>query len=435
MICDYNYVFDPNVYLKRFFAEGQKGDYLFLVDEAHNLVERGREMYSAQIYKEDFLAVKKLIKGCDKRLEQELARCNKMLLEYKRECDTYRIYEEGIGSLVFALMRLSERLDYFLQEGAQIPDKKEVTEFYLNLRNFLNIYERVDERYVIYAEHEEDGRFKLRLFCVDPSFNLQKFLDKGRATVFFSATLLPIQYYKKMLSTKEDNYAVYAKTSFAVDQKLLLIGRDVSSRYKRRNEAEFKKIAAYIAGIAAARKGNYMVFFPSYKLMEQVYEQFLGVMPDGMQVLMQESGMRENEREEFLSAFEEKRENTLVAFCVLGGIFGEGIDLKEERLIGALIVGTGLPQIGNEREILKDYYDRKSGEGFDYAYRYPGMNKVLQAAGRVIRTAADRGVIVLLDDRFLESSYLRLFPKEWEKYTICSFKNAGQAALDFWEQI
>lgn len=435
VICDYNYVFDPNVYLKRFFAEGQKGNYLFLVDEAHNLVERGRKMYSAEIYKEDFLAVRKRVKGLDKRLEQELSRCNQILLGYKRECDTCKVYEDGISPLVFALMQLLERLDFFLQEGQEITGKKEVTEFYLNLRNFLNIYERVDERYVIYAEHEEDGRFRIRLFCVDPSLNLQKCLDKARAAIFFSATLLPVGYYKEMLSTKEDNYAVYAKTSFSEEQRLLLIGRDVSSRYIRRNEAEFTKIALYIAGITAAKKGNYMVFFPSYQLMGQVYESFLQVMPKGMQVLLQESGMKEEKREEFLRVFEEERKDTLVAFCVLGGIFGEGIDLKEERLIGAVVVGTGLPQIGNEREILKDYYDRKAGNGFDYAYRYPGMNKVLQAAGRVIRTAADRGVIALLDDRFLESSYLCLFPKEWEKYAVCSCKNAGQKALDFWKEI
>ncbi|MBO5371835.1 MAG: ATP-dependent DNA helicase [Lachnospiraceae bacterium] len=435
IICDYNYAFDPNVCLKRFFGEGEKGDYIFLVDEAHNLVERGREMYSADIYKEDILAVRKLLKNKDSRLEKELTKCNKIMLEYKRECDTYRVYKDDISHLIFALMRLAERLDFFLQKNTDIPSKKEVTEFYLNLRNFLNIYERVDERYVIYTEHEENDRFKMRLFCVDPSYNLQECLDKGRATVFFSATLLPIQYYKEMLSTKKDNYAVYAKTSFLNEQKLLFIGRDVSSRYTRRNAAEFQKIASYILTVAEAKKGNYMVFFPSYKLLEQVYEEFLAIVPKDIQLLKQESGMREAEREEFLGAFAEKSDNSLVAFCVLGGIFGEGIDLKEEQLIGAIIVGTGLPQIGNEREILKNYYDEKTKEGFEYAYRYPGMNKVLQAAGRVIRTLEDRGVIALLDERFLESSYLRLFPREWSDYKICSQSDAGKVTSDFWQQL
>lgn len=434
IICDYNYAFDPNVYLKRFFAEGQKGDYIFLVDEAHNLVERGREMYSETLHKEDLLQVKKYTKQMDEKLEKELNRCNKLMLEYKRECDTYQIVEEDISHLIFALMRLAERLERFLQKQ-EFSDKKKVVEFYLNLRNFLSIYEGADERYVTYTEHEEDGRFKIRLFCVDPSYHLQECLDKGRATIFFSATLLPISYYKEMLSTKADNYAVYAETSFLDNQKLLMIGRDVSSKYTRRNEAEFQKIASYIEGTALQKKGNYMVFFPSYRLMEQVYEVFLGQETGQIQVLRQESGMGETEREDFLAAFEQVGNTSLVAFCVLGGIFGEGIDLKEEQLIGAIIVGTGLPQIGNEREILKNYYDEKTGDGFDYAYRYPGMNKVLQAAGRVIRTAQDRGVIVLLDERFLQSEYLHLFPREWNDYKVCHGNNFKEELSNFWQEL
>lgn len=432
IICDYNYVFDPNVYLKRFFGEGVAGDYIFLVDEAHNLVERGREMYSASIYKDDFLSARKILKKYDKKLEQLLGQCNKILLSYKRECDTYRVYEEDISALVFSLMRLSERMDLFLQRNVDFPEKKEITDFYFSLRDFLSIYEGVDERYVIYGEHGEDGRFKMRLFCVDPSFHLQACLDKGRATIFFSATLLPIQFYKEMLSAKSDNYAVYATTSFRQEQKLLLIGRDVSSRYTRRTQPEFQRIACYIRDIVAGKKGNYMVFFPSYQLLDQVYQEFLSLAPSDLTLIRQESGMREGEREEFLSAFEEESDNSMAAFCVLGGIFGEGIDLKEERLIGAIIVGTGLPQIGNEREILKEYFEEKNGEGFDYAYRYAGMNKVLQAAGRVIRTTEDQGVIALLDERFLEGSYLRLFPREWEDYKVCGLRDVGTRIAEFW---
>ena len=435
IICDYNYVFDPNVYLKRFFGEGQKETYLFLVDEAHNLVERGRNMYSASLYKEDFLTIRKKIKNYSRTLEKEFTKCNKILLEYKRECEKYQIVlPEETERFLFALMRLAERLDFFLQNHTDHPEQKEITEFYLNLRNFLNIYERVDERYVIYTEHGEEDKFRICLFCVDPSYNLQECLDKARATVFFSATLLPIKYYKEMLSAKTDPYAIYATTSFSKEQKLLLIGRDVSSRYTRRNQAEFQKIAVYIANITAAKKGNYMVFFPSYKLMEQVYELFLELKQEELQIIKQESGMKEGEREAFLEAFEQSNENPVVAFCVLGGIFGEGIDLTAERLIGVIIVGTGLPQIGNEREILKEYYEKKTGEGFDYAYRYPGMNKVLQAAGRVIRTTEDRGIIALLDERFLENDYLRLFPREWESYLICNKDMAGEAVSRFWEQ-
>ena len=433
IICDYNYVFDPNVYLKRFFAEGIRGDYIFLIDEAHNLVERSREMYSAQLYKEDFLAVKKLVKKYDPKLETGLGKCNKILLEYKRECEKYRLYDE-IGNLMFSLLKLASDMDEFLQRMSEFPERKEISEFYFSLRNFINIYERVDEHYVIYGEHTEDARFCLKLFCVDPSLNIQKCLDRGNAAIFFSATFLPIHYYKSLLSTKQDNYAVYAETAFEKEQSLLLLGRDVSSRYTRRNRTEFGRIAEYIYKAAGAKKGNYMIFFPSYRMMQQVYEEFWPMVTDKMDVLIQEAGMREEEREAFLEEFSVEREKTLVAFCIMGGIFGEGIDLKEERLIGTVIVGTGIPQIGNEREILMNYYEKKTGEGFNYAYRYPGMNKVLQAAGRVIRTVDDRGIIVLLDDRFLQREYLALFPKEWEACTTCTIETVEKHLEDFWKK-
>lgn len=431
IICDYNYVFDPNVYLKRFFAEGVKGDYLFLIDEAHNLVERGRKMYSAVLYKEDFLKIKKIMKQYSRKCVKALEKGNSHLLELKRQCENYEILD-NIGGLIFTLMQLGAALEEFFLKDITFPEKKEVQDFYLELRHFLNMYERVDENYVVYSEHEADGRFKLKLYCVDTAVNLQECLDKGKSTIFFSATLLPIQYYKKLLSTKEDNYAVYAKTVFSKEQRLLVIGTDVSSKYTRRNEGEFAKIARYIYETAQGKKGNYMAFFPSYKMMEQVLEKFYALNLGEMDCVVQETGMREQEREAFLESFRTKRDNTLVGFCVMGGIFSEGIDLKNEALIGAIIVGTGLPQISNEREILKNYYDKRCGEGFDYAFRYPGMNKVLQAAGRVIRTMEDKGVIVLLDERFLQREYLRMFPREWENYETVTVESVQAKVKKFW---
>lgn len=431
IICDYNYVFDPNVYLKRFFAEGVKGEYLFLIDEAHNLVERGREMYSAVLYKEDFLKIKKIMREYSRKCVKALEKCNSHLLELKRQCDNYEILE-NLGAFIFLLMQLGAALEEFFLKDISFPEKKEVQEFYLELRHFLNMYERVDENYVVYTEHETDGRFKVKLYCVDTAVNLQECLDKGRSTVFFSATLLPIQYYKKLLSTKEDNYAVYAKTVFSKEQRLLVIGTDVSSKYTRRNEREFTKIARYIYETAKGRKGNYMAFFPSYKMMGQVLEKFYALNLGEMDCVVQESGMREEEREEFLEAFRRERENTLIGFCVMGGIFSEGIDLKNEALIGAVIVGTGLPQISNEREILKNYYDKRYGEGFDYAFRYPGMNKVLQSAGRVIRTVEDKGVIVLSDERFLQREYLSMFPREWADYERVTVESVQERVKKFW---
>lgn len=396
-------------------------------------MERSREMYSAEIYKEDFLAVKKIVKRYRPGLEQQFNHCNRILLEYKRECEKYKVYD-NIGNLMFYLMKLASELDEFLQRSTEFPERKEVSEFYFGLRNFINMYERVDEHYVIYTEHMEDERFKMKLYCVDPSLNLQECIDRGNSAIFFSATFLPIQYYKNLLSTKKDNYAVYAETAFSEEQSLLLMGSDVSSRYTRRNQSEFERIAQYIQKTGLAKKGNYMVFFPSYKMMQQVYEVFQELDGGTVEAIMQEPGMNEEKREAFLAEFLAEREKTLIAFCVMGGIFGEGIDLKKEQLIGAIIVGTGLPQISNEREILMDYYEKRMGEGFDYAYRYPGMNKVLQAAGRVIRTIDDVGVIELLDERFLQSDYRNLFPKEWEKRLVCTVDSVESYLEKFWEE-
>ncbi len=434
IICDYNYVFDPNVYLRRFFAEGVKGDYLFLVDEAHNLVERGREMYSAVLYKEDFLENKKILKNYSKKCSASLERCNRHLLKMKRDCDGYRVLG-GIEDLIFALLQLGFAMEEFFQKEINIPEKKEVQEFYLNVRHFLNMYELVDENYVIYTEHEPDGRFKLKLYCVNPAVNLQSCIDKGRSTIFFSATLLPIQYYKKLLSTCADNYAVYAQSVFANDQKLLVVAKDVSSKYTRRNQQEFEKIASYIYEAAMAKNGNYIAFFPSYRMMEEVFACFVqreGIFEE-LECICQQSGMSELQREEFLSNFTSPREKTLVGFCVMGGIFAEGIDLKHEALIGVIVVGTGLPQISNEREILKDFYDRQERAGFAYAFRYPGMNKVLQAAGRVIRTSEDRGVILLLDERFLQQEYQALFPREWEGFQTVVLAQVREVVEGFWK--
>lgn len=433
IICDYNYVFDPNVYLKRFFSEEEKGDYIFLVDEAHNLVERGREMYSAVLVKEEILTVKKLVRGKDRKLEAALEKCNRQMLEWKRECETYTIYE-SIGAFAFSLMRLMSLLDIFLQSRGEMPERKEVTEFYLNLRHFMNMFERVDENYVLYSDFDETDRFCLHLYCVNPSVNLQECLERGKSTIFFSATLLPVNYYKNLLSSKKDNYAVYADSAFREEQRLLFIGRDVSSLYTRRTLGEFHRIALYIQQVLRAKKGNYLIFFPAYRFMEDVYEQFLTVNEQEADCMMQSGNMNEADREEFIQEFSNPRGKSLAAFCVLGGIFSEGIDLKEDLLIGVLIVGTGLPQICNQREILKEYYQEENGQGFDYAYQYPGMNKVLQAAGRVIRTASDRGIIGLLDERFLRSDYRQLFPREWSQYEVHTLDSLPGALEAFWKK-
>ena len=440
IICDYNYVFDPNAYLRRFFGESVKGDYIFLIDEAHNLVERGREMYTASICKEDFLKIRKLVRYEDEKLTKRLDVCNRQLLELKRECEDYQILS-SVAPVYLKLLNLISELERFLEEHKEHSGndelRKEVLEFYFQIRMFVDICERLDENYLIYSELKADGTFKVCLYCVNPATNLQSFLEKGVATIFFSATLLPIHYYKKLLSVEKDDYAIYANSPFDSANRLLLMGNDVSTKYTRRDESMYRRYARYILQVAESRLGNYMVFFPSYRFMEDVSGFFVDLMEQegaAIDYIMQSQYMSEEARERFLESFEETGDRSLIGFCVMGGIFSEGIDLAEDKLIGAMIIGTGLPQVCREREILKYYFDTHGERGFDYAYLYPGMNKVLQSAGRVIRTDTDKGVILLLDERFRDRRYRENFPREWDNIKSCNIENITAQIHSFWSE-
>lgn len=434
VICDYNYVFDPTVHLKRFFGDGAGGDYIFLIDEAHNLAERGREMYSASICREDAVRIRKAMKERAPRLYRSLGKLDKQLKELQEECGNYLVLP-GTGSITMTILKVQGEFDAFLEAHKDVELEDEVRKFYFDIRNFLNIAELIDENYVVYAENGEDGLFRLKLFCVNPAVNLGGYLKKGRSAVFFSATLLPMNYYRKLLSNRQDDYGIYVESPFSQKNRCILNAGDVSSLYSRRGYEEYHKIAEYIARTVWQRQGNYMVFFPSYKMLEEVYavyEEEFSV--NWVKCICQNSSMKEQEREEFLREFEQDQES-LVAFCIMGGIFSEGIDLLGEKLIGAILVGTGLPQLGNEREILRSFYSENGENGFDYAYRYPGMNKVLQAAGRVIRTREDHGVILLLDERFRQREYSNLFPVEWNDRKTCTLSNVEAQLQKFWESI
>ena len=570
VICDYNYVFDPNAKLKRYFGEtGKVGDYLFVIDEAHNLVDRGREMYSAQIFREDFLDAGKLAKevlvqldqtettgfpadsgaslfseaaflqagtgegmkaGAEvaaeravisaaaaetgelpaavtekaaipaaatemgrmsgtptvrrksradekerkrrqnlrynlTRMRKTLQKCSRIMLAYRREQEAQE--NPGIGSgmerqnvsgrspnsrggnsfrrtyfkrtsveeLFTQLVNLAAQTEEVLSDMREGEHRKLLLNFYFQITDFLNISDLLDENYVIYSTVTRQDRFLVRLFCVNPAQNLQNCLNRGISAVFLSATLLPVRYYMSLLSSRTDNYAVAIPSPFDRNNRLLLIGQDVSTLYTRRTAGEYEKIADYIYAAASARRGNYLAFFPSYQMLQNVSEIFSEKYPEE-QTAVQEPYMEEKQREEFLRMFQSApQEGTgRIGFCVMGGIFSEGIDLTGERLIGAIIVGTGIPQIGEERELLKNYYDRKNGSGFDYAYRIPGMNKVLQSAGRVIRTARDRGVILLLDSRFDMQENRKLFPADWrEDVRLCSLSNVKDSLQGFWQ--
>lgn len=447
IICDYNYVFDPNVYLRRFFGEGSAGNYLLLVDEAHNLTDRAMSMYSAQLVKERFLDMKKLVKDVDPRLARSLESCNKNLLSYKRMCEDVLVLEE-FEIFVASLLRLSSRIEQFLDDHERFEASDELLEFYFEVRHFLNIYENMrQEDYVLYTKYTENGEFMARLMCANPADWIRKCTDKARFTVFFSATLLPVNYYRKMLGAKDTDPAVYAKSVFNPNRRAILIGKDVTSKYTRRNDGEYDKMAEYISNVIKGKIGNYMVFFPSFAMLERVYEMYMMRYFDEnhQYVISQTPYMNERDREDFIKHFtgeyvsneeialDDYADKTLVGFCVLGGIFSEGIDLKNDALIGAIIIGTGLPMVCTERELLRRRYDELGLNGFDYAYRYPGMNKALQAAGRVIRTEEDKGVVALLDERYLGKDYMPLFPREWSNYKSCRVDDIPEYLEEFWD--
>ncbi|MCM1065442.1 MAG: ATP-dependent DNA helicase [Eubacterium sp.] len=498
VICDYNYLFDPHVYLKRFFAEGNGGKYIFLIDEAHNLLERGREMYSASLYKNTFLEIRRELKqtilsetskpakikeisgqmtldmtgmsyprverteidqiGTDRlhggrsilirqgyasQMIYHMEKCNEELLVLKRECDGWRTVEE-IDRFMKPLMRLHAVMDEYLseQEEEQLPVREQLLDLYFDIGHFLEMYELLDEHYVKYTQLEEEGDFLIKLFCVNPAENLKNCMLKGRSAILFSATFLPIQYYKKLLGGEDEDYEVYAKPVFDPERCALFLASDVTSKYTRRSDSEYYNIARYIDEIVKNRHGNYMVFCPSYAFLHTIYDIYMAYFAnDGKECILQGESMSESDREDFLSRFrgnpgcdlQTAIDSILIGFCVMGGIFSEGIDLKNDSLIGAILVGTGLPQVCSEREILKGYFDREGENGFDYSYRYPGMNKVLQAAGRVIRTVEDVGIIALLDERFLQMSYRRLFPREWERFETVTVDTVAKRVERFWD--
>ena len=433
VICDYNYVFDPNVYLKRFFSEGNRSEGIFLVDESHNLIERGREMYSETLIKEDFLKIKKYFKVYQGGITKGLDKCNKDLLVWKRMLSDAFMYLDDMDAFVLHLMNLCNAFERFFEKGIEVEHMDEVLEFYFKLRNFINLTEGLDGRYRIYVDYNDKSEFCIHMFCVDPSYQLQQRIEKANSVVFFSATLLPLRYYIKLLCTKENPFAIYVDSIFPKKNRKIMIGRDVTSKYKNRNKDQYKNIASYIYEVTKQKNGNYMIFAPSYSFMENVIEAYRNYFLQDETIIEQKSYMTETQREEFLEAFQSDHETTLLGFCVLGGIFSEGIDLTGECLIGSIVIGTGLPQISNERKIISDYFDAIDGNGFYYSYLYPGMNKVMQAAGRVIRTMEDKGVVGLLDERFLHSEYKNTFPKEWDDCTSVTKETVGKCVFDFWK--
>jgi len=433
IICDYNYIFDPRVYLKRFFMNN-KGDYAFLVDEAHNLVDRARDMYSSGLSKNVFLEMKKLMKGVDKKIYKILDKVNSYFIDIGHKCD------ENLGTIIETeepkeiypfLKKFIKEVDIWLIENAESIVFEKLQELYFEVMFFIKVSELYDNRYVTYYETARND-LNIKQYCLDPSFLLSEAVKTGKTAVFFSATLTPLSYFRNILGGGEDSYKMKLPSPFFSENLCLLISDNISTKFKNR-ENSYEGIAEYIKTLIVQKTGNYMVYFPSYKYMNEVVSRFILKTPH-TDIIIQSSSMSEEERVAFLERFQTGTEKTLVGFCVLGGVFSEGVDLTGDRLIGAVIVGVGLPQLNLEQNIVMNYFNEKNYLGYEYAYMFPGMNKVLQAAGRVIRTESDRGAVLLIDERFSHDNYSELFPDEWShNIKVRKSKELEEHLKNFWD--
>ncbi|MEH7098451.1 ATP-dependent DNA helicase [Neobacillus vireti] len=411
IICDYNYIFDPRVSLKRLLEEQKKSTAL-LVDEAHNLVDRGREMFSASINKEPFLQLKKEYKGVNQSIYEAASKMNAWFIRLKKSHETQK--EFVLEELEEDFLEEIRQFAMTAEQALQLDPSPSLLDTYFKVNQFIKIAELLDDHFIIYAEKERKD-VKIKLFCLDPSELLQQMGKGYRAKIYFSATLSPLPYYQDILGGSAQDYALNIPSPFSEEQVEVFI-KPLSTRYRDRERTK-NAIVSVIQSLIKKRPGNYLIFFPSYQYLLDVYEHFK-LTDHTTQTLIQETGMTESKREAFLAAFKPDQSETLVGFAVLGGIFSEGIDLIGDRLNGVVVIGVGLPQLCFERNLIKDHFSSLGKNGYDYAYVFPGINKVLQAGGRLIRSEQDHGTIVLIDDRFLQRQYQHLLPSEWRQFTI-----------------
>jgi DNA excision repair protein ERCC-2 len=424
IICDYNYAFDPRVYLRRFFQE-QQDSYTFLIDEAHNLVDRSREMHSAELFKKEYLVLRKKIRDVSASFAKHLTKLNNYFLSLKKELEAAAqeaiVLKEIPEELIGLLRKFCYTAEPLLVKDVCGENKEELLKLYFETSAFLRISELFDQHFVFYYDKRGKNDVRIKIFCLDPSQLMKENLKKAKAAVFFSATMTPLSYFIELLGGEEEDRRIVVNSPFPQENRAVIICPQIVTLYKKRTETR-QELVEYLKAALSAKKGNYLVYFSSYQYMNQVLEVYSrGEDREMFLKIVQKQDMTEEAREEFLRQFHNRKERNTLGFAVLGGVFGEGIDLLGESLIGALIVGVGLPQISLEQELIKDFFQEKNSRGFDYAYRFPGMNRILQAAGRVIRSEKDKGVIILFDKRFSYRNYKELFPQEWQH---CLFVNS-----------
>lgn len=430
IICDYNYIFDPNI--NGVFLNIKISDCVFLIDEAHNLIDRAREMYSASLSKKEFFEVKKLLNDKNKNISNSLNKINKGFLAVKKLFgdENEFISTNKLDEIEKPLYEFASICSNLMEKIKNTENIKEILKIYFEAQFYLKISEIYNEKYITFAENTSKD-IKIKLFCIDPSLFLNEILKKSKASILFSATLSPLEYFSEILGGNSDDKKFIFPSPFSQNNMKLLIADNISTKYNDR-EKTLNLLCEYIYKFISAKKGNYIIYFPSYKYMNLFYQLFTDTYKE-VKTIIQNSNMNENDRENFIKEFDENNTFTLLGFCVLGGIYSEGIDLIGNKLIGTAIVGVGIPQICTEQNILKNYFNKKNGKGYRYAYQFPGMNKVLQAAGRVIRDENDKGIILLLDKRFTQADYIRLFPHNWSHYSIV--KSADEifyASQQFW---
>ncbi len=436
IICDYNYVFDPSVYLRRYFSEdGERGRYIFLFDEAHNLPDRARDMYSATLKRSDFERAYAKIDPSLRELDEAFDAAIIALRTKKRLCKDSLVRtadgeERGFymssslpRELVDELDGFRRRVDKWLKKNSDVFSDPSLDKLLENIRRFCTVSEYFDKRFLFYIEIS-GGDMIFKIYCLDPSDIADTVQKRAVSSVMFSATLTPSEYFVDILGGGKGARYVSIPSPYDGDRLLVIRAGYISTKYEDRAQ-NIKRYANIIAATASAKAGNYIVYFPSYQMLKEVSEAFVKKYPR-VSVIIQSPNMSTREREEFLERFKEDSDTLRIGFCVLGGSFAEGIDLPGSRLIGTVIFGVGLPGLSNENNIIRDYYDVQNGEGYDYSYTFPGMNNVLQAVGRVIRQAEDRGVAVLVDDRYLTEKYKMLYPEHWTNIDMA--ENVGELA-------
>jgi len=416
VVGDYNHLFHPDAYLRRFFYEPQ--DYVFLIDEAHNLTDRVRDMYSAEISKNDLSKVLRALRGRDvmtKNLRKAMRSLDAYFADMATDHGNKRAHvADEVDTILLVLIKeTAAAMGEWLATQGGNEMHEQMLEAYFGLYKFIMISEIFDEHYCTMAEFY--GReVQITLFCLDPSKIIREKLTLGKSAILFSATLTPLPYYRDILGGVGDDNMVMLPSPFEPGNLRLVANTAISTKYRDR-DASYAPIAQEIKAVASGG-GNYFAFFPSYEYLQNVYDAFTAICTD-VEIIVQGKEMTEDERAEFLQKFDETS-TTKVAFAVLGGIFSEGIDLVGDKLVGAIIVGVGLPKISLRQDLIKNYFNQSNSRGYDYAYVFPGMNKVLQAAGRVIRTETDTGTVVLIDSRYRTREYRALLPAHWSGITF-----------------